>query len=166
VGAVGADDYGGACGGEIVNKYKIMKKGESNPNRAIWAVVIGVAITIALLCFIVFNNGQKFFSEKTGYTGDTIGGIAGPILNIIGLIVVYFSLKEQFIANTVQGNHLRDEIISSRNDKHFEFTFKLFEMLSVFLERNDDFLSRIAELDFERYKVGKQSDKNKDTVRG
>jgi hypothetical protein len=50
------------------------------------------------------------FDDKTGAIGDTFGGITGPILNFVGLILVYYSFKQQLEANCQQQDALTREI--------------------------------------------------------
>lgn len=77
--------------------YQFLKK---------YYVVIGLslgAITAFILPGIltqqtIFSNWNFLdwhFTDKTGAVGDTIGGISGPILNFIGLILIYLSFQQQ-----------------------------------------------------------------------
>jgi hypothetical protein len=66
------------------------------------------------------------FSDK-GEIGDTIGGISGPIINLIGAILVYKSFREQYESNVIQRLALDNEIKQSRNKRDFELLNALFD---------------------------------------
>lgn len=52
---------------------------------------------------------QGWDFSSTGQIGDTIGGIAGPIINFVGALLVYFSFQTQIRANQIQSDALSDE---------------------------------------------------------
>jgi hypothetical protein len=65
------------------------------------------------------------FSNK-GQIGDTIGGISAPIINLIGAILVFLSFKEQFEANKIQREALKNEIDNINRNKEFDTLFSIF----------------------------------------
>lgn len=62
-----------------------------------------------------------------GTVGDTIGGIAGPLLNLAGMLIVYFSLQEQLNANTTQYNALQLEIKRTSSELVLKTTEQIIE---------------------------------------
>ncbi|GAB2954987.1 hypothetical protein GCM10027048_20740 [Hymenobacter coalescens] len=87
----------------------------------------GLSIILVLLVLVVFHNWQ--IAEKTGTLGDTIGGIAGPILNFAGLIIVYFSLREQFNANQSQIAQFNESKAQDRKSQLFDTCLVLVKQL-------------------------------------
>jgi hypothetical protein len=61
--------------------------------------------------------------------GGAIGGIAGPILSFVALLVVYFSLREQYNANQLQIQHFRQEQQRSANESTIATAFKIIDDL-------------------------------------
>jgi len=70
---------------------------------------------LLLLGFVLLLFGAVFMFTRqtifdswgfssTGQIGDTIGGIAGPIINIIGSLLIYYSFITQNKANQIQGD--------------------------------------------------------------
>lgn len=106
----------------------------SNDRYAQNAMLAGAFVTLAALVIVpLYWSGRPSwwltYNSNTGVIGDTIGGIAGPILNFAGLIVVYYSLREQIVANKAQAQQLQHEVERSRNDQEFELTLQLVEKL-------------------------------------
>ncbi|WP_426491369.1 hypothetical protein [Hymenobacter sp. 102] len=81
---------------------------------AVWTIVLGALLSLVLPWALThFHSGISF--AETGPIGDTIGGITGPVLNFTGLLVVYFSLREQFLSNQIQIQHFAEEQGGSGN---------------------------------------------------
>ena len=76
---------------------------------------IAILILGTILIFVslyIFTRPAVFpgwdFSS-TGQIGDTIGGITGPIINLIGAFLVYISYQAQIKANKIQSDALAEE---------------------------------------------------------
>jgi hypothetical protein len=74
-----------------------------------WRIILLVLGFILVLFGAVFMfTRQTIFDSwglsTTGQIGDTIGGIAGPIINIVGSLLIYLSFISQNKANQIQGD--------------------------------------------------------------
>lgn len=67
----------------------------------------------------------KIDLTDTGEIGDTIGGITGPIINLIGAVLVYASFKQQLEANRIQKGALEKEIHNSQSINNFNISLDL-----------------------------------------
>jgi hypothetical protein len=83
-------------------------------------VLLFLGVFIAFLAPAILTQPAIFaflnFSG-TGQIGDTIGGTVGPILNFVGLVLLYYSFREQFIEIVSYIINL----IKIRWQKHFYF---------------------------------------------
>jgi hypothetical protein len=110
-----------------VNKRE---KGESDKIAQIVLVAAaGISVTVVGLVLIIFHNYQ--IAEKTGTLGDTIGGIAGPILNFAGLYIIYLSLREQFEANEIQKDSHNKSEKREYTTKNLEICLNLIDRLTI-----------------------------------
>lgn len=55
-----------------------------------------------------------FNFSNSGQIGDTIGGITGPFLNLLGIVFVYFAYMEQLEANKIQKDQFKLTLIDSK----------------------------------------------------
>lgn len=97
----------------------------SFPRTTRWAVltiVLGAGLTFWLV-WAVLHHYPDF--NTPNQLGGAIGGIAGPILSFIALLVVYFSLREQYNANQLQIQHFRQEQQRSANESTIVTAFKI-----------------------------------------
>lgn len=110
----------------------------SNTTRwAVWTIVLGALLSLVLPWALThFHSGISF--ADTGPIGDTIGGIAGPVLNFTGLLVVYFSLREQFLSNQIQIQHFAEEQQRSANENTISTAFKIIDDLRAEARRIQD----------------------------
>lgn len=74
-----------------------------------------------------FSSGISFI--ETGPIGDTIGGITGPVLNFTGLLVVYLSLREQFLSNQIQIRNFNEEQQRNARENTINTAFKIIDDL-------------------------------------
>jgi hypothetical protein len=72
---------------------------------------LAVAVLIIVIGSLAFGNDETDVFAHIGQIGDVTGGITGPILNFLGMLIVYYSLREQLRANNIQNKAIRDEII-------------------------------------------------------
>ncbi|WP_426491262.1 hypothetical protein [Hymenobacter sp. 102] len=110
----------------------------SNTTRwAVWTIVLGALLSLVLPWALThFHSGISF--AETGPIGDTIGGITGPVLNFTGLLVVYFSLREQFLSNQIQIQHFAEEQQRSANENTISTAFKIIDDLRTEAQRIKD----------------------------
>ena len=123
-----------------------------------WAfITIGLGAVLACILPWVLTSRSWFgiSFHDTGPVGDTIGGITGPVLNFAGLLVIYFSLREQLAANDLQRVALDDqkrqietEQRDSQNEKYFELTYKLLEKLSDAAQKSEPNFIDMVKLDY------------------
>ena len=66
---------------------------------------------------------------QSGLIGDTIGGIAAPIVGFIGAVLVYISFIEQFKANKIQRMAFSKEIQISNATKEMDIFLRLYDQL-------------------------------------
>jgi hypothetical protein len=75
------------------------------------SLILGIALLLyGMVCGIALEYiwpGWDF--SKSGPMGDTIAGIAGPIINLIGAILVYLSFQQQKDANQMQIDALTED---------------------------------------------------------
>ncbi|TGE26893.1 hypothetical protein [Hymenobacter metallicola] len=117
-------------------------------------VIVGASlllIGISIWCVYSLHDEAKTVFGDTGTVGDTIGGIAGPILNLAGMIIVYFSLLEQFRANNDQNEAIRVEIKRSNDEVVLKSTQQVIEAASQELgiqkHNLDSLLEKVASFD-------------------
>lgn len=88
--------------------------------KANYALGLGFVALILAPSFISQLSIGFDFTE-TGQIGDTIGGITTPVLTLIGALLVYYSFKQQMVANRIQINALMDEKQSKNEMQIVEF---------------------------------------------
>lgn len=105
------------------------------PRTTSWAVfTIGAGALLASgLVWAILRHYPDFNSPNQ--LGGAIGGIAGPILSFVALLVVYFSLREQFTANQLQIHHFRQEQQRSANESAIATAFKIIDDLRTEAQR-------------------------------
>lgn len=106
---------------------------------------IGIIAAFLLPYFLTqFYLGVNY--QDTGPIGDTIGGIAGPILNIAGLIIVYFSFQQQLDANRKQWSAFKKEQKKSRREEQFSIIEKSINLLAEDIQKHEYTFRAVAEL--------------------
>jgi hypothetical protein len=101
----------------------------SFPRTTRWAVltiVLGAVLTFWLVWAVLHHYPDL---NTPNQLGGAIGGIAGPILSFVALLVVYFSLREQYNANQLQIQHFRQEQQRSANESTIATAFKIIDDL-------------------------------------
>ncbi|PJJ60933.1 hypothetical protein CLV45_2370 [Hymenobacter chitinivorans DSM 11115] len=81
----------------------------NNKKKAAQVLWAGSVWAIIILFVVTRTGGPIVFDENTAHVGDTIGGILGPALNLTGLLVLYYSLREQFVATRDQRRGQQEE---------------------------------------------------------
>ena len=94
-------------------------------------LIIGVVLLMFLATFLFTRHAfsNLFDYSLTGQIGDTIGGIASPIIGLMGAVLVYLSFREQIEANTIQRDALRNEIKRSDATKDFQALLDIFKQI-------------------------------------
>lgn len=108
-------------------------------NQLVIITIIGATLASFILPWALTQS--KFYIidfNSTGPIGDTIGGIVGPILNFAGLLAVYFSLKEQFIANEAQRNSLNEERMRASRESAFNTAIRLLDEIKTYWQENKE----------------------------
>jgi len=93
-------------------------------------------ILLLFLAVILFTRPSYPWTinlSDKGTIGDAIGGITGPIINLLSVILLYISFKTQISANTIQRNQLIEE--KDFNTKNSNFS----SLMSVFQSLKDDY---------------------------
>ena len=99
-----------------------------------------IIIAVTLSIFAPFLLTRQYFIKElnfteTGQIGDTIGGITAPILNLISIILLYFSFNEQFKANKKQTEIIIEERLKNQLQKNFKLTIDFFNHFKSESER-------------------------------
>ncbi len=87
-------------------QLKILKHRRSARITLIFGLFLLFIIPIALTRHSFWSI---FDFTQTGQIGDTIGGITGPVVNLIAAILVYLSFQQQILANEIQINLINQE---------------------------------------------------------
>ncbi len=107
----------------------------NNHLKAKIAMLVSVALVATILgVTILMPAGIRALFQDTGTIGDTVGGIAGPILNFAGMFVVYLSLREQLKANQLQMEALRHEQTKTEHEKLLLITERAIDATSREME--------------------------------
>lgn len=88
------------------------------------------------------------FGQKSGYIGDTIGGITSPIINFLGAILVYLSFSEQIKANQILRN---DSVINNFNSRYVEIKDEFNKLSFPISEMHTDVTHRKFDSAFDSY---------------
>lgn len=100
-----------------------------NEKNAPLIIVLFIVLAIVAPYILTRNWGIVSFGKPTD-VGSTIGGISGPILNLLGLLLIYYSFRQQFQANKM----LEEEKNENRKTRYFEI---LREYISQFKQSFD-----------------------------
>lgn len=122
----------------------VLKKWSSNQLAV--TTIIGATLASFILPWVLTQ--KKFYIidfNNTGPIGDTIGGIVGPILNFAGLLTVYFSLKEQFIANESQRESLNEERARASRESAFNTAIRLLDEVKNYWQENREGIKTLLE---------------------
>jgi len=98
-------------------------------NKHSYVNILGITIVLFILCLValfclpewLFEQFPFYKYKDTGPIGDSIGGIAGPIVALIASVLTFFAFKVQYDANRQQRVDLAKE----------RFENKFFEMLKL-----------------------------------
>tara|TARA_R110001583_G_scaffold10417_12_gene47969 strand:- start:25827 stop:26594 length:768 start_codon:yes stop_codon:yes gene_type:complete len=111
-------------------------------------IALGVGAFAVIVLPFVFTQlpGIVDFTE-TGQIGDTIGGITAPFVGLVGALLVYYSFKQQMIANQIQVDSLSDLKVTKRDDQLIKIIFDDSKTLLNLIESykiSSDFINEIS----------------------
>ena len=66
-------------------------------------------LLIFLLPILLTQTFSWVDFSKTGTIGDTIGGITTPFISVMAAILVYYSFRQQIIANKILADQRQDD---------------------------------------------------------
>ena len=101
-------------------------------------LILSIGIFLIFLSLYVFTRPAIFDSwnfTQTGQIGDTIGGISGPIINLIGAYLVYISFQAQIEANRIQAKALKDEKERIRLENIYQKQISQFDDIKITLRQ-------------------------------
>jgi len=104
-------------------------------------VILILGIILIFISLYIFTRPAIFSAwdfSSTGQIGDTIGGITGPIINLIGAFLVYTSFQAQIRANKIQSDALADEKSRLNTESIYQKQVSQFEDIKL----------RLTELEF------------------
>ena len=93
-------------------------------NYAHIILLVGLIVTIFSPYLFTRNWNLVDFSQ-TGQIGDTIGGITGPIVGLLGAFLIYISFRAQIRANEIQRDALEEEKKRNNFRDNFSTLFAL-----------------------------------------
>jgi len=105
-------------------------KNKSENNLVICFLIIGTLLTIIVPLLLPLLP-LKYLKEF-GNIGDAFGGIANPIAQIVGFILLYLALRAQITANSI----LQKQVNTENSKEMQRRSVKLVHELYTFLENN------------------------------
>lgn len=122
---------------KIKESYRQLINGE-NPNFAIWSLLISGLLILFLLPFLLTWEKISFWNySDTGPIGDTIGGIAGPAIALIGAFLTFLAFWVQVQSNKAQTLQFNKQDIDNKIDR---VENKFYELLRLHRNNVDEAL--------------------------
>jgi len=116
---------------KIRELYQQLLKGEK-PDFVLWAFPFIGLLILCLLPFLLTRNGLSCFDYRaTGQIGDTIGGIAGPVIALIAAMLTFLAFWIQVQANKAQTTQFDKQDTDTKIDR---FENKFYELLRLHKE--------------------------------
>lgn len=113
---------------KIKELYKQLLTGE-RPDFALWAFLIIGILVLCLLPFLLTRQELSFLNyTDTGQIGDTIGGIAGPVIALIAALLTFLAFWIQVQANKAQTIQFNKQDTDTKLDR---FENKFYELLRL-----------------------------------
>lgn len=113
---------------------------------ALFVLLLFVAISIILLTNPLFTFCNFFaISDKPNEIGDTIGGIATPLLTAISIIILFYAFNAQIKANKL----LKEDLDIQKNNNIIELINSKFNLLEEKLSKNIYDYSRMCTIKHE-----------------
>jgi hypothetical protein len=92
-----------------------------------FTIGITLFIIVTVIGFLKLGLVSRLGLNNTGELGDTIGGIAGPLINLLGAILVYKSFIAQINANKIQLDNIE-------SDRAFNSLWELYKESKIDLD--------------------------------
>jgi hypothetical protein len=125
------------------NKQQKKKGNKTKQKRLNETIVAVIFWGIVFLILLTRTGGFITFDDHTAQVGDTIGGVLGPVLNLAGLLFVWFSLKDQLTANRKQNKAFKKDSKHQNSEKAFAVGLRLVEELDKFWKANSESFNRL-----------------------
>ncbi|MGE0636130.1 MAG: putative phage abortive infection protein [Bacteroidia bacterium] len=108
--------------------YKQLMTGDK-PDFALWAFPIIGLLILCLLPYLLTREKLSILDyTTTGQIGDTIGGIAGPVIALIAALLTFLAFWIQVQANKAQTSQFNKQDTDTKIDR---FENKFYELLSL-----------------------------------
>ena len=92
------------------NKISLTDKFVEFISKNIIQVFVGFCLIVLVVPFLFTRSWFGFASSKTGYVGDTIGGLTAPFIGLFSALLVYIAFKEQVKANLKLEDFNREQL--------------------------------------------------------
>lgn len=116
----------------------------------IWGVIAFIVATIIIVflpLLVTQNSWWPLTVDKPNEIGDTLGGIMGPIVALLGVLLTFLAFWAQYAANQEQKQQFLKALTKQEDDKkEQQFESQFFEMLNLH-KQNVDELKTTALLD-------------------
>jgi len=99
--------------------------------------ILIIGIILIFISLYIFTRPAIFSAwdfSSTGQIGDTIGGITGPVINLIGAFLVYISFQAQIKANKIQSDALAEEKLRLNTESIYQKQVSQFEDIKLRLK--------------------------------
>jgi hypothetical protein len=117
---------------EIHNKTERIKR---QSRLAYTFLVVGLLfVSFAPFLFTQFSLGSAFDFSGTGQIGDTIGGITAPFINLIAVLLIYFSFRQQLLSNEIQIGLINNEKEERKKNKELELINLAYDDLKTYVD--------------------------------
>jgi len=112
-------------------KYTTEKRAKEAIKLGIGVAIVGLVLAIGAAVMTQKTFGQQDDTNalfaRLGQIGDVLGGATGPVFNIVGMLVVYYSLREQLRANNDQNIAIANEFKRANDEDLLNSTKEVIE---------------------------------------
>ncbi len=91
-------------------------------------------VTLAPYLFTRFSWFRGMDFSNSGQIGDTIGGITAPFINLIAVVLIYFSFRQQLLSNEIQIGLINNEKEERIKAKELELIHLAYTDLKNYLD--------------------------------
>ncbi len=98
--------------------------------------IIGFVGLIAFLLVIGVYGITGGTHGNSGTIGDTVGGIAGPIIGLLSAVLIFYSFKAQIRANEITREQSLKAIQHAREESNFRYLIEEFERVKKTIENH------------------------------
>ncbi|MGE0637939.1 MAG: putative phage abortive infection protein [Bacteroidia bacterium] len=84
--------------------------------------ILFIAVAFFLIPYLVTNKSWWWaYDDTTGVIGDTIGGIVGPFVGFVGVVLTFFAFYIQYQANQIQVKSLKEQSdLATKSDRQIK----------------------------------------------